>query len=359
MKKKLLSIFLVTAMTVGLLVGCGNTGVDETGSTDTETNTVEEESKSENTEDESQGEKIVVNVAGMVDTTNEWTSKIADVNGYFEEEFSNDNIEINLVDVGAGPAINEAFLAGQLDIAILGDFPIISGSINGTDIKVISTASYTEQGIGLAVPGDSDITEVSQLKGKKIGLTIGTTRHQQLLRYLEADGLTADDVELINFGSIADAYAAATAGEVDAFTTSDPAMSSEVEKGNMKVLITGDKAGANNGLYVAATNSFLEEHGDIATRFLKTLIRAYNWVNESAENQENAYQLLADYSGIEIDSIPIWFEHFDDSIHLTDEDISHIEATYEFMKENNLVDGELNVSDIVDSSYVNAALQEQ
>jgi len=65
---------------------------------------------------------------------------------------------------GAGPAVNEAFANGQLDFALQGDLPSVIGRANGLQTKIL-LASGVNTPIYLAVPPDSDIKTVADLKG--------------------------------------------------------------------------------------------------------------------------------------------------------------------------------------------------
>ncbi|MBD4988119.1 ABC transporter substrate-binding protein, partial [Xanthomonas citri pv. citri] len=77
---------------------------------------------------------------------------------------------------GAGPAVNEAFANNQLDFALQGDLPQIIGRANGLKTKIL-LASGAHAPIYLAVPKDSPIRKVADLKGRKVSIFRGTNNH--------------------------------------------------------------------------------------------------------------------------------------------------------------------------------------
>ena len=77
---------------------------------------------------------------------------------------------------GAGPAVNEAFANGQLDFASQGDLPQIIARANGLKTRQLA-AGGAHVPMYLAVPPDSDIHTIKDLKGRKVALFRGTNNH--------------------------------------------------------------------------------------------------------------------------------------------------------------------------------------
>ena len=75
------------------------------------------------------------------------------------------------------------------------------------------------------------IKQVEDLKGKKVGVTYGTTGHVYLIKALEARGLTTDDVTLINLQTD-DSQAAFASNKIDAWATGNPFITVNIEKGD-------------------------------------------------------------------------------------------------------------------------------
>ncbi|NJL42425.1 MAG: PhnD/SsuA/transferrin family substrate-binding protein [Pseudanabaena sp. SU_2_4] len=93
----------------------------------------------------------------------------------------------------SGPPINNKMLANQLDIGMMGDFPL---TINMNTFKdkgaginsiYIATLSYGATGAGNAVmvPKDSPIKTIADLRGKQVSVPFGSAAHGMLLKSIK------------------------------------------------------------------------------------------------------------------------------------------------------------------------------
>ena len=104
------------------------------------------------------------------------------------------------------------------------------GKSNGNPIKTVYVYSRPEW-TALVVGKNSPITQVADLKGKKVAVTRGTDPYVFLLRSLDQAGLTEKDIVLVPLQH-ADGKNALERGDVDAWAGLDPLMAqAEVEDG--------------------------------------------------------------------------------------------------------------------------------
>lgn len=135
--------------------------------------------------------------------------------GLLEEEFKKDGIKVEWIFFkGAGPAVNEALVNNQLDLAWQGDLPSIVHRTQGVKTKII-LASGVRNGLYLGTPPDSTIKRIEDLKGKRVAVFKGTNLHLAAVRVLAAHGLKESDVKLINL-DLAGAQAALSTKDIDA-----------------------------------------------------------------------------------------------------------------------------------------------
>jgi len=295
------------------------------------------------------GEKIVLRVGDFASPMYDHI-KIAKLKGFYEEEFAKDNIEVEVINSTNGPATNEAFAAKRLDVAIIGDQPALAGVANGVGSKIIAIAINTEKGNGIVVGANSPITSVSELKGKKIGIGIGTAHHQIALNILSTGGLTEDDIQLVNLTGN-EARAAIISGDLDAALVGDPALTTWVHEGDARLLRDGE--GFQNSVVIAAREEYLEKHADIVVRFLRVLDRTSKWIDE---NEEEAFDLLAEETNAKREFLPLYMHNYDRKLHLNEKDIAAITKTYNFVRERNLIRKDLNLDEIIDDTYIKQAL---
>ena len=110
---------------------------------------------------ESGNQEITVNVG---DQAAFFLVKVAEAKGFFEEEFAKDNIKIHTeIFAKMGPAIIEAMSTGDVDLSIVGVFPVVNANNAGNKIIILASGNYTEDGFRLVVGPEATITSVEEI----------------------------------------------------------------------------------------------------------------------------------------------------------------------------------------------------
>ncbi|MBV5306022.1 MAG: ABC transporter substrate-binding protein [Desulfobulbaceae bacterium] len=127
----------------------------------------------------------------------------------------------NIVIAGGGIEVAEALVAGEADVAAMGDAPaLIAVSRNG-NLKILTSYMTSENMHRLIVSQSSNIAKPSDLAGKKIAVHVGTSTYGALLLYLKKHGI---DKKEVTFVTIPPQFfpEAMQKGEVDAVAGSEP-----------------------------------------------------------------------------------------------------------------------------------------
>jgi sulfonate transport system substrate-binding protein len=181
---------------------------------------------------------------------------------------------------------NENLRAETIDVGSTAGAAALQARANGTPIKTIGV--YTRPGwTALVVPKDSDVTKVTQLKGRKIAATKGTDPYFFLLQALQEAGLKGTDVEVVNLQH-ADGRTALERGDVDAWAGLDPLMAqSQVDAGTK--LVYRNPAFNSYG-FLNAREKFLTHQPELAQKVIDVYERARVWIGE---HPDEAVELLA------------------------------------------------------------------
>lgn len=185
-----LSLLILQVTLLGLVCGCGRS-------------------------DEASIETEAVTVAAYAGDTAAlvW---IAEDQGYFAAN----HLDVTLVPFEAGKLAADALLASEADIATTAEFVLVSQSFDHEDLRVlgaIATAMVNE----VIARADRGIRLPADLRGKRIGVTRKSAGEFFLGRFLLLNGLSLEDVEVVDLSpsAIVDAI---TRGDIDAGLTWDP-----------------------------------------------------------------------------------------------------------------------------------------
>lgn len=316
--------------------------------------------KSEESSDVTDGitapdEEVVIRVGYFNSAQYQTQLAIAEEKGFFDEAFEGYNVKIEYYPfAGAGPAINEAFLAGELDVAHgIGDQPAISGISNGNGSKIISRIVKNTRGTGILVNNNSDIQEIADLKGKTIAVLLGGAGQKCLDLYLEDAGLTEDDVYLVNLSAHDEIVAAFEKNEIDAAISSSLAYLSDSDSELCHLLI--DFTEHPNYAYLEVQQDFIDKHADILEKFVGALYQAQEWYYE---NVDEGNEIVAEFLGLDLADVEAGLASVDITMGIEEEDIENFTVTYQFLQDNDLLPDEItDLSTIYDDTYINKVLE--
>jgi len=214
--------------------------------------------------------------------------------GWLEEELTADEIGVEWTLSAGSNKANEFLRAEAVDFGSTAGAAALLAAANGSPIRTVYVYSKPEWA-ALVVAEGSEITEVAQLKGKKVAATKGTDPYFFLLRSLAEVGLSGSDVEVVNLQH-ADGRTALERGQVDAWAGLDPHMAaSELDAGSRLLYRNID---FNTYGFLNARTEFVEAYPELTTRVLTGYERARTWI---LENPDEAAQILAEEAKISIE----------------------------------------------------------
>ena len=346
MKKKIVSMLLTAVMALSLLAGCGGSQAADAGAaadSKTEEAAPAAEEAAPAAEASDSAKNITINVG---DQAAFFLVKVADEKGFFEEEFGKDGITVHSeIFAKMGPAIIEAMAAGDVDLSIVGVFPVVNANNAGNKIMMLASGNFTEDGFRLVAGPDSTVSTVEDLKGLKIGVPFGAAEHQITLQILEKHGLDDTQVELVNLQQ-ADALTALLGNEIDAALFNSGTLSAAEEAG-AKTIATNKEVGLIVNP-VIGRKDFVEANPEITSRFLKVLDKTAKWIDE---NEDETVKIAAKINGTDEEGIRVSLLSRGRAISIDDEHFKDpIMSTLEFAKAQGLIT-DLSYDDVVDTSY--------
>ena len=218
--------------------------------------------------------------------------------GFFEEEGLNVTLEL----AQGGAAIIPGVTSGQFQFGFSNVVSLLLAESNDLGIRAIangaqSTDDPMEDFGAVNVPGDSDIQDLTDLAGKRVGVNtlnnIQTTTINEIVRKAGGDPSTITYVEL-PFPDIVQAIAS---GDVDAGQLVEPFRTMSLNNGDRN--LGSNLAGVTDHLEVAMyfpSATYAEENADIVQRFTDALNKSLQYADE---NPDAAREGLGTYTNID------------------------------------------------------------
>ncbi|MDC3416171.1 aliphatic sulfonate ABC transporter substrate-binding protein [Aquibacillus salsiterrae] len=277
------------------------------------------------------------------------TSLVLKKFGWAEEEFAEDDIEVTwTLSQGSNKAL-EFLNSDSVDFGSTAGAAALMSKATGAPIKNVYIYSKPEW-TALVTNKGSGIKSVADLKGKKVAATLGTDPYIFLLRSLAAEGVPADEVEIVNLQH-ADGGSALVSGDVDAWAGLDPTMARlELEEGAQLFYRNAD---FNTYGFLNTREEFAKDYPDYVNRVIKVYEKARNWV---IENPEEAAELLAEEAGINVEVAKKQLERNDFSNPVPGE--VHVNALVEagkVLQEGEVIKPDVNIEEttnnLIDPSF--------
>jgi NitT/TauT family transport system substrate-binding protein len=196
--------------------------------------------------------------------------------GYFADR----RIAVQVLPYSSGRQAMQAVVSNKADMATVADIPVMFAGLDNIPVQVLTTIFRTGQDHGLVARRDRGIAMPGDLKGKRIGVTLGTSGHFALEVFLNRQRLDTRDVELRNYAPEGLQQALAD-GVVDAIAGWDPFLGLAQEQlGANAVRFSGQDVYESIYNMVAPTR-YVRQHPQTVIRLLQALEQGERFCREN------------------------------------------------------------------------------
>jgi ABC-type nitrate/sulfonate/bicarbonate transport system substrate-binding protein len=199
--------------------------------------------------------------------------------------FAQNGVNLTITDYSSATNGLNAALNGKVDLAISSEYAFVATNVlKQGNLNIISTIDKA-QSVSIVGRKDRGIENVSDLTGKKIGLTFQIAPQFYLGRFLALNNIDLQNVSQINIPTT-QYVTAIVNGTVDAVVVSDSSIAPiEQQLPNDTVVWSVQNTQLLN-FVVSGRNDWIQQHPDLVTRFLKSLAKAEDYlVNHTAGAQ--------------------------------------------------------------------------
>lgn len=215
-----------------------------------------------------------------------------------ETAFASLGVNVLWSEFPAGPQLLHALACNEIDFGTTGEAPPVFAQASNSELMYVAWEPPAPRSVAMVVPQESDIRQLSDLRGKRIALNKGSNVHWLLLQIFEDAGLGLNDVRVVytppKYPLTASDYLA-----VDAWMMWDPLLSDAEHTGELRVVASGEGR-VNNHQFYLSRRDYLAQHGDIMRRLLTELTHTGQFIDS---HRGEAARLLSAELGIDARSL--------------------------------------------------------
>ena len=239
--------------------------------------------------------KVAVGQLGLWDTL---VTVFAERNGYFKDV----GLDVEITRTRGGAETAHAVVAGDNQFGMtMGILAAIAAYDKGAPVRIFSSEMIGTSDIFWFVRADSKLKSVKDITGAKIPYSRpGSGTHMILLTLMNETKLKPN---LVSVGGPAGSRTQMMSGQMDAAWSVPPFGLDLVEKGEARILFTGDevKSLADVSIRVNIVNSnWLAKNPETAKKFMQAYKRAFEW--QYGAGKEEAIKYFAQRNKLSLKS---------------------------------------------------------
>lgn len=270
------------------------------------------------------------------------------------------NLQGEFVGFASGASLNEAALGGSVDVIFTADQPAATLLSKSDDWVIISRLMYNR--VSLYVPPNSPIKNISDLKGKTVGVPFGAAAQRMLIKAEKDAGLDpVIDVKNINLGIYEQAALVRDPNTIkwdtiDALAGFDPTPAILEERGLIRNLKEEKIVSV-----ILMSKSYIIKNPDAPTQFLNAFKDSYDYYRLNpdqantwfiADAKLNISKTSLDTSAKIEPNLKVGSKN-EIQLGFSDDDYRIMQEASDFLYENKMITKLVIMKDHVDLSYLN------
>lgn len=227
---------------------------------------------------------------------------------YEEGFFKKNGLDVELIHIPSSSRGIQSILAGDLAFSYMDGLNAVQANLKGAGVALVAGATNR---FVFSLMSRPEIKRVSDLKGKKIGITrIGSSTHTAGLYALSQAGLKPADYQILPLVEVPNIFTMLVAGQIDAGIVSPPT-NSRARKAGFNELMNLAKEGPEYvSVGIGTTRSYIKANEEITRRVVRSYAEA---VHLFKTNKAAAIRVLGKYTKLkEQDILEDAYSHFRD-----------------------------------------------
>ena len=226
-----------------------------------------------------------------------WSATAAGQSGFWlayeDGIFKKNGLEVELLHIPSSSRAIQTMLAGEIAISYLDPRNTIEANFRGASVALLAGVTNRFTFSLMARP---EIKRVSDLKGKKIGVTrIGSSTHTASLYVLNQAGLKPSDYQILALFEVPNILTALMAGQIDAGPISPPTTFRGRKAGLSELVNLAREGPEFASVAIGSPRSYIKANEDIVRRVVRSYVEA---VHRFKTNKEISLKVLQKYTRV-------------------------------------------------------------
>lgn len=202
------------------------------------------------------------------------------VTGVLEKRLEPLGIRVEWAQFAQGPQLMEAMNVGKIDIGAVGETPPIFAQAAGANIVYIvgsKTTSETGRSSIIAVPPESPIQKLEEIKGQEVVFQKASASHYFILRALQEVGLKISDIKIRSMPTV-ESRGAFIEGKIPVWVAGDPHYALAEKLNRIRVIRTAQGLDSPGNYYVG-DRRFAENNPGLLKIVIEEIDRIEQWAD--------------------------------------------------------------------------------
>jgi ABC-type nitrate/sulfonate/bicarbonate transport system substrate-binding protein/ActR/RegA family two-component response regulator len=202
----------------------------------------------------------------------------------YEKHFWKDlGLDVELVSFTSGRLCLDAVLGGKADAGTMAETPIMHAGFQGAPMYVVAGIHRSQKNTKVIASRGKGIAKSVDLKGHKVGVSIGTNGEFFMDQFLKRIAMTRKDLQVVNIRP-EDMAPSLIRGDVDACFTWEPHVQNAKKQLGDAAVIFG-----NDGVYtetynIVTTQNFAKSKTKELSLLLQGLAKAIDYIHENPDD---------------------------------------------------------------------------
>jgi len=209
--------------------------------------------------------------------------------------FYQDGAVVTLIPFESGKVSLERMLAGEADLALVAETPLAKAILTGGKLSILASIHQSSRDVAIVARKDRGIHTPSDLEGKVIGFTQGTSGHFFLDTFCLVNRIGLGSTTFVDLPPL-QLRNALLDGKVDAVSTWDPHVAFLMDALGPRSVLLRDEFIYTQTFCLVARPEFIRDHPDQVKAILTGLLSALKFMSGSSTQ---ARDLVAAYTQVE------------------------------------------------------------